>query len=163
MELTQELLRSFLDYEPETGRFLWRVSRGKAKPGKQAGRVHHEGYVTIMIGGREYGAHRLAWLHAYGKWPDQVIDHINGNRSDNRLENLRDVTCSANQQNRRAACSSNKTSGLIGVTKSKGRSKYRAEIQVNGRSIHLGVYDTKQDAHEAYLKAKKDLHSGYIA
>lgn len=154
-EITAEQLRELLDYDPESGRFTWRVALPGQKAGSPAGCLDSYGYVVIRIDGANRKAHRLAWLIAYGEWPDDQIDHINGDRSDNRIANLRSLTNQGNQQNRRTAHRGN-SSGLLGVSPKRG--KWRAQIKVDGKKRHLGLFDTPEAAHAAYLEAKRKLH-----
>ena len=99
--LTAEWLRAVLDYDPKTGLFHWRIDRGgrKARIGALAGSFDATGYIQIMIDGKNYKAHRLAWLYVTGNWPIGDIDHLNGERANNRWSNLREATKSINQQN----------------------------------------------------------------
>ena len=159
-DLTAERLRELLHYDPETGVFTWRVNRGRtAKAGSQAGSPH-DGYVQITVDGREYKAHRLAWLYVHGVWPVGQIDHRFGIRNDNRIGELRDVTPSVNSQNQRIAKRSNKSSGLLGAYWHNVSNKWMAHIGVAGKKIHLGMFDTAEAAHAAYIEAKRRLHAG---
>src|ERR1044071_3707060 len=98
--LTVERVRALLDYTPDNGHLLWRVAPSRGiKVGAHAGCKHWSGYRRISIGGRMYMAHRLAWLHTYGVWPTDQLDHINGARDDNRISNLRECTQAENHQN----------------------------------------------------------------
>jgi len=117
------------------------------------------GYISISINRNRYLAHRLAWLYENGDWPKQDIDHINGNRSDNRIENLRDVSHQVNCQNKRSIGKQN-TSGFLGVNWRKDRQKWRAVISTRRKQKFLGFFDTAQEAHQAYLIAKRKLHEG---
>lgn len=119
-----------------------------------------DGYVVIMIDGKSYQAHRLAWLYIYEKWPDNMIDHLNTIRDDNRITNLRDVEHNINIQNQRRAQKNNKSAGLLGVTFNKLAQKYVAQIKLNGKNKYLGLFDNAEDAHEAYLEAKRQYHAG---
>lgn len=102
-ELTAEAIRALLRYEPETGHFYWLLNRGsKIKAGQRAGAVSSEGYCQISIYDRLYRAHRLVWLYVHGEWPSQTIDHIDGNRLNNRLDNLRDVSLKENMSGYRS-------------------------------------------------------------
>lgn len=143
--------RQALTYDSEAGVFRWVAS------GKKAGSPNAYGYQSIQFERRHYMAHRLAWLLTHGAWPVGVIDHLNGDRSDNRLVNLRDVSIKANLQNQRAAkCTSHL--GVLGV--SKNRAGFRARIRVADRQIGLGTFKTLEEASSAYLTAKRKLHAG---
>jgi hypothetical protein len=159
--LTQEFLKSQLRYDPETGVF-GRIP-GQVHGGGRLGSVggFADGYLVIGVGGRRYQAHRLAWLYVHGempKWPAQQIDHINGDRSDNRISNLRLATGAVNTQNMRGAHGNNKNSGLLGAHKSGTR--WQSVISVHGKNHHLGVFSTPEEAHAAYVTAKRVLHPG---
>lgn len=145
MSLTQERLKELLDYSPETGEFVRKVQRaGNAKVGQKAG-TYFNGYLTIRVDGRKYPAHRLAWLYMYGYFPERplVIDHIDQNPSNNRIDNLRAVTQAVNQYNRSASrgCSPHKN-------------KWQARLKVKDKLLYLGLFDTEEEAHNAYLRAK---------
>jgi hypothetical protein len=152
--LTQERLKEILDYNPETGVFVWRVSKGPCEAGGKAGTVNNNGYVHIKIERKLHQAHRLAWLYTYGCWPDKDIDHINRMKTDNRIENLRDTD--KNDWNRDKH--SNNTSGYPGVSWYKRSKKWRAKITVSGKQMHLGLFDTPEAANAAYMAAKEKLH-----
>lgn len=157
--LTQDSLMECVTYDPHSGVFLWiRLSPKKAwRLGSPAGSKNPNGYVSIRIAGRAYQAHRLVWLYVYGRWPMGDIDHINGNRSDNRLCNLRECTRSENMQNVRPQ--SNNTSGHPGVTWNKARQKWVAQICHRGAYKNLGGFSKYGDACQAYLAAKGALHT----
>jgi hypothetical protein len=156
--VTAEYVRDLLRYDPETGLFTWNKDRVTRKPGDSAGSVTKLGYLDIIVCRRLYKAHRLAWLHVYGEWPKQEIDHINGDKLDNRIANLRDVSRSMNVQNLQKARRDNKSSGLLGVSSSYGR--WVARIWNDGRLRHIGYYDTPELAHAAYVATKRELHEG---
>lgn len=159
--LTQEFLKEHFHYDPESGLFtVIKLTNGnrRSKIGSVVGSNHNCGYVSIRINKKLYLAHRLAWLYMYGCFPDKQLDHINGVRTDNRICNLRNADDSLNQQNRKKAQSNNKTSNLLGVNFEKHINKFRARIQYNGKQKHLGIFDTKEEAHEAYLNAKREFH-----
>jgi hypothetical protein len=158
--LTAERLRELLDYDPETGAFKWRVAgKGIAHIGCQAGAKRRDGRSVIRIDNTLYMAYRVAWLHMTGEWPGGDIDHINGDPTDDRFENLRDVSRSVNLQNQRRA-RSNSRSGVLGVFFQKTMNKWTAKLQLNWKTTSLGYFDTKEEAHLAYLKAKRELHEG---
>ncbi len=149
-ELTAEYLRSILNYEPATGIFTWKVgSANRVKAGNIAGCQNGHGYLRIKVQSRLYKAHRLAWLHVNGEWPKGQIDHINRNRSDNRIANLRDVSRKQNLQN--AGKYSNNTSGHSGVYWCKQSSKWVAQIMHNQKQIYLGCFTAIEEA----LSARK--------
>lgn len=158
--LTRAQVVQVLDYDANTGIFVWkqRNTRGPRLEGKLAGYLLASGYRLIRIHGKKYYAHRLAWLIHSGEWPKWDIDHINGNPSDNRICNLRDVTTALNLQNQRKATMQNKSSGLLGVTRGNSDSTWVAQIKTNGKSIRIGIYSCKFEAHEAYKKSKRELH-----
>lgn len=148
--LSQEELKRLLRHEPETGHFYWLVRLSpRTNAGRIAGTQHWEGYIFIGIHGHTYQAHRLVWLYVYGKWPDRQIDHKNGVKNDNRLENLREATSQQNARNRRKVRAK---SGFKGVTLHKGH-LWRATIYVDGRPKNLGHYTTPELAAAAYKAA----------
>ena len=158
--LTQERLKELLSYDPTTGDFVWiKQLSGMAKLGSVAGTNNGAGYIQIRIGGKKYFAHRLAFFFVNGYWPANVIDHINGNRSDNRIANLRDVPKSMNQQNM-VAPRKNTKSGLLGVCWNGPNNVWEAKIKYNGRKVHIGSFKTPEEAHAAYLKIKRNVHAG---
>lgn len=159
-ELTAARLRELLHYDPETGVFVRLNSMRSDRIGKQATGLHSKGYARIFVEDRKHYAHRLAWLYVHGKWPDGDIDHINHDKTDNRIENLRDVSRSTNAENLIGAKSHNRSSGLLGVSWHKAAAKWSASIQTEGVPRHLGLFQTKREAHDAYLKAKRSLHQG---
>ena len=158
-ELTARRLKSLLNYDPHTGNFTWRITRGGKLAGSQAGSPHIEGYVCIRVDKQLHLAHRLAWLYTEGVWPSQLIDHKDGVRSNNRRENLRDASRRVNQENRHKA-RKDSASGLLGVRWDPERSLWRSRIKVNGKEVHLGRFETEQEAVTAHLKAKRRLHEG---
>lgn len=157
--ITAERLRELVSYHPETGLFYWRVeaTKGKKKLGGLA--VHRRdavlnSYLRVAIGRTKYYAHRLAWLYVYGRWPEHHIDHINGDRGDNRLCNLREATRAqnlANMRNRHNSC------GYRGVGRA-GSGRWVARI----RDVYLGIFDTPEDASAAY-QAAAEKHYGEFA
>jgi len=158
--ITQSELKELLHYNPETGIFTRKTHLNKhCKINDIAGHKTKHGYVTISIKSKTYYAHRLAWLYVYGEMPKNVIDHINGNGMDNKIINLRDVTQSINIQNILKIPSHNK-SGLMGVSFYKKTEKWRASLTLNKKHFHLGLFKTPELAHEAYLKAKRELYEG---
>ena len=157
--MTQNELKEILHYEPNTGMFTWLISKGNIKAGDVAGSHGKHNHLYIKINGKNCYLHRLAWLYVYGKFPINMIDHINGIAEDNRIDNLRDVTNTINQHNQKTAHVNSK-SGLIGACWNKQNKAWKAQITHQGKVIYLGLYKTAQLAHEAYLTAKRKLHSG---
>ena len=157
--LTQERLKELLHYDPETGLFTRLKSLGKSKVGNIAGCLNPEGYIQIKINYVLYRAHRLAFLYMTGKLPYDDVDHINGIRHDNKWSNLRECDNSQNMHNRKKAHKNNKSSGLLGVSSSSnGNGTFRATIWLNNKHKQLGTFKTKEEAHERYLEAKRELH-----
>jgi len=156
--LSVEVLKENLHYEPTTGLFTWVKGRSGTKIGNIAGTLNKDGYINIKINCKRYKAHRLAWLYVNGSMPESLIDHINGNKNDNRICNLREATQKQNMRNQSNPQKGNK-SGYLGVSFKKEGSKYAANIRINGKNKHLGYFAAAKDAHEVYLKAKKELHS----
>lgn len=158
-DLTLERLRQLLLYIPETGKFIWLTS-GKGKQAfAKAGRINN-GYRSIKIDQTVYYAHRLAWLWTHGEWPTGYLDHINLDRSDNRICNLRLATHSQNSFNRKLL--SNNKSGFQGVCWIKSAKRWRASIRTNGRRINLGQFRTLEEASAAYRDAA-ETHFGDFA
>jgi len=143
----------------ETGVFRWKIKRGsKVKAGENAGskfRSKKNVYLTVYFNGRNYLVHRLIWLITYGEWPKGEIDHIDGNGLNNNLENLRDVSGAENNRNQRLY--NTNTSGRCGVCWFNRDSKWRAKIQVDRKTIHLGLFDEFDDA----VAARKDAERKY--
>ena len=155
--VTQERLRELFDYDQKQG-YLIRKARTSpnTRIGEVAGRINNKGYRQTMVDNHRYMEHRLVWLYVYGAWPLVDVDHINGNRSDNRIENLRLATRAENQQN--VGMRSHNTSGYIGVTWYKKLNKWRAQIKAHGKKLHIGLFDCPAEAHKAYLAKKAELH-----
>lgn len=157
-ELTAERLRELLHYDPETGVFTRAVrTSNRTHVGDIAGTCNTLGYRSICIDSRYFAEHRLAWLYVTGRWPVDDIDHLDGNRANNAFRNLRDVPRATNLQNQRRASRNSKT-GFLGVI-AYGE-KFRATISLNRTHRFLGTFDTPEEAHQAYLKAKRAIHDG---
>lgn len=164
-------LRRLIDYDPETGIFVWKMrnvpddflssrlcnSWNTNFSGKQAGcrktDDYGNSYTFINVKGHIMNASRYAWLHHYGSLPDNQIDHINGDGNDNRISNLRDVTPAENMKNR-SRYRSNR-SGITGVYYDKGNQRWRAQIRVNSRCIYLGCFRLFDDALKARQAAEQ--------
>lgn len=156
--LTQQRLKELVTYDPETGLFTWQTScGGRSTPGRRAGAKKSDGYIVIGLDGGAYQAHRLAWLYVHGRWPNSFLDHMNGNKSDNRIGNLRLATNTQNHQN--VGITRSNTSGFKGVRKL--RKKWQAQIRANGRWLYLGVYPTPEEAAAAYKEAAAKYHGEF--
>lgn len=163
LDLTVEEVRTLFDYSAEDGCLRWRAPRTVGqhhKIGDIAGFVHKgHGYRVIKIRGKGgYLAHRIVWVWVYGHNPHE-IDHINMNRDDNRIGNLRLVTRSQNKCNTRAR--SDNRVGLKGVYKRDDRDCWRASITLNGVRKDLGAFATPEQAHAAYCEAAKSVHGEF--
>lgn len=146
--LTAEEVRFRLDYKHETGEFFWKNSKQSRRNGLPAGNVQKIGYHIISIDKVHYLSHRLAWCHYYGEWPELLIDHINGVKTDNRIENLRLATKQENNFNS-TMWKSNK-SGYKGVFWNSQKQKWQARATLNYKAIYLGTFDDAEDASKAY-------------
>lgn len=152
MELTAELARELLTYEPDTGDFYWK------RNGKKAGCINShptQGYAQIYVAGKRYRAHRLAWLMTYGMWPAHEIDHINGKRADNRICNLREVTSSQNKAN--IGLRSDNKSGVRGVSWHKQINMWRVTIRFNGKERLVGLFHSLDAARKAREQAEIEV------
>ncbi len=153
-------LEQLLDYDPETGVFRWKISKGSVSAGSRTGIKKAHRYAMIRINGRNFLAHRIAWYLLYKEDPkDLSIDHVNGNRYDNRACNLRLATHSQNLCNRKAQV--NNSSGYKGVVFHKASRKWAAYIGINRKLHYLGIFSTPELAHMAYCKAAAELHGNF--
>ncbi len=155
--LTQERLKQLLDYSPETGLFYWRVNRGPARIGAQAGSISkHLGYVEIRVDLKPYYGHRLAWFWMTGAWPENEIDHRDLNKANNSWINLRAASSSQNKANR-----SSQGKFLKGVSLHRESGLFRATAGKNGHRIHIGYFKTPAEAHAAYIETAQQLHDEF--
>lgn len=157
MHLTAERLRELLDYNPVNGVFTW---KDPCPQGRRVGDVAgspdcKDGYWKIGLDMRQYRSARLAWLYMTGEWPEGVIDHINGDPADDRFANLRPASQLDNRAN--SAVSSHNTSGFKGVNFHKRVGRWRATIQREKKHIHIGYFDSAEEAHAAYMKKASEL------
>lgn len=150
--ISQEYLKLAFDYNKYTG-ILTRLSNGH-----KIQSTNSEGYIQVYIKGKAYPAHRVIWLYLYGEWPKNQIDHINGIRNDNRVENLRDVVQSKNMQNSKH----HRSGGLLGTSWNKRDKKWISTLIFNRQRYYLGYYNTGLEAHNAYMAKLAKLNNGVI-
>jgi len=155
--LTQDRLKELLQYDADTGVFTYKIKRLRCEVGAVAGTRDNHNYLLCSIDGKIYKLHRLAWLYVYGHWPDNQIDHIDHNPSNNAIANLRDVSSAKNHQNRSRKTKS--TSGHLGVSWHKINKRWQAAIVLKGKSIHLGQYTDLDAAIAARKQAELKYHT----
>ena len=148
-------IKELLSYDTQTGALTWKEKSGTRWVGCVSGSIKEDGYRIVIVDGKRLRAHRIVWAMKYGKWPDSDIDHANGNRDDNRIENLRLATLSGNRPNIRGPSSNNKH-GFLGVKKNGNR--WVATISINKKYLYLGSFVTPELAHAEYIKAKRRVH-----
>jgi hypothetical protein len=155
ISLTVELVRELLNYDPATGVFTWKRHHSAKRIGTPAGSLKRDGYIDICVAGvHDIRAHRLAWFYVHGAWPAGEIDHRNGVKADNRIDNLRVATGSQNAANRAWGGRGGK---LKGATYIASLGKWQAQVGSHGQCIYLGCYDTAGQAHAAYCAAARAL------
>lgn len=155
----RQRIAQVVDYDPPSGIFTWQATlSNRAQSGKVAGSLDHQGYVVIRIDGVLYRAHRLAWLIMTGASPTELIDHRNGNRADNRWDNLREASHTDNMCNSKVR--SHNRSGVKGVRRLKS-GRWNVRIRVDKREYGLGTFDTAEEAHAVYAKAAEDMHGEF--
>lgn len=153
-DLNCECVRELLDYDPVTGIFRWRrFMNRKAPKGSIAGSSKKLGYREIRIMGNAYQAHRIAWLHVFGNMPVNVIDHVDGDPSNNAIANLREATRTENNRNRHAR-------GFSFIPRDN---TFNARIRVDGKLLHLGCFKTEEEARTAYLEATEKYFGRFSA
>lgn len=158
-EMSLDWLATVISYDASTGDFWWLKKKRGRLTTRPAGTVRGDGYRMVNIDGSIVYQHRLAWLFSHGAWPDVEIDHIDGNPSNNRIENLRLAVRHENAKN--AGRHSNNTSGFKGVDFRKSDGKWRARIRIKGKRINLGLFNDPLEAFNAYKKAADDLHGDF--
>lgn len=161
--LPLDVIKQLVSYDPATGRFYrlgWRYHGRRFfafDESREVAGTNGHGYVQLRLEGETVLGHRLAWFMVHGEWPD-TIDHINGNKADNRIANLRNCTQADNCQNIRAPKSHNST-GFLGVSFDKGRGKFVAAFGIGGKRKVIGRFDSAEEAHQRYLEAKREHHA----
>lgn len=162
-KLTAERARELLDYDPETGILRNRITRGSVAIAGEIAGYEALGYIVVCLDGIQYQAHRVIWLIVHGIWPTNFIDHRDGKKNHNTLENLREATKAQNSQN--SPMRADNTSGFKGVGWHREKSKWRAYIHLGGRRggkyKHLGYYDDINEAADAYSKASIKYYGEY--
>lgn len=162
MSISQERLKELLAYDPSTGFFTWREDRGNGVlPGDRAGSIQVSGHRSIDVDGKKQRAHRLAFLYMTGAMPTKLVDHIDRDRDNNAWANLRETDDSGNCRNR--GMGKNNTSGIKGVFWHVTSSKWVASIGVNGKTVHIGSFEDKEKAAEAYAAAAANMHGEYAS
>lgn len=153
-------VKDLLSYDAESGSFRRIVATSwNAPEGPLVGKLSASGYRTVRIGERSIFLHRIAWAIYYGSWPDFIIDHINGDRSDNRISNLRNASLNQNQHNQ--GIRKTNSSGVKGVSWCASKHKWLATICVKGKTIYLGRHDTIDGAADAYRMAALEFHGTF--
>lgn len=152
--LTQTHLHTLFNYDKDTGIFTHKFTKGRlGKKDSIAGCVSSKGYTVIKVNSKPYKAHRLAWLYVYGCMPEKQIDHINGVKDDNRIDNLRTVTDAQNSKN--LPMCKNNISGIVGVYFCKTMKRWTSHIGVNGKTKTLGRFKTMEDAISVRKEAER--------
>jgi hypothetical protein len=159
--LTQERLKELVSYDQKTGIFTCNLVRHQSHEiGGELGYDTGRGYVRIKLDGSKYMAHRLAWLYVYGTWPADLLDHIDGDRKNNRIENLREASNSENLRNRPE--NKNNTSGHKGVYWNKQHQKWLVKFVVGGVNHYLGLFEDFDEAARAYREAIDRIHGEFV-
>lgn len=172
-DIPYDLAISTFDYNPVTGLFMWKSRDITGFHNEQSFKAWHtkfahkpaftninpKGYNQAKIWGNRYLAHRVAWVMHYGKQPKFWLDHINGNRSDNRIENLREVNATENGLNRPE--NKNNRTGLKGVTLDSVTNRYSARIRLGDNKYYLGMFATAELAHAAYVEKMNEIHGDF--
>lgn len=153
-----EEIDAVLRYEPHTGKLFWKIHRpGPQRSDREAGNRDRLGYIGITFKYRVYMAHRIVWLLVHGEWPPHMIDHINGDPSDNRISNLRPATYIQNRANAGPAAKS--LTGIKGVRRQKNR--FRVTIHLDGKDKNLGSFTDISEAAAAYERAAEQIHGEF--
>lgn len=157
---TQEQLKTLFSYDPAKGTFTRIQARRGSKVGEIAGSVGSSGYLQVRVDGKLYLAARLGWLYVNGCWPKQFLDHIDGDRLNNRIENLREASPTENSRN--AKIRKDNTTGFKGVSLFKRSGRYAAVICDQGKNHFLGHFNTPEEAGAAYVNAARELHGEFV-
>ncbi len=155
-KLTNEFLHTLLDYRD--GKLFWKVNRGRARAGEEAGCIGNRGYVLIVINGKQRMAHRLIWI-MHGKQPVPMLDHIDGDQLNNRIENLRPITVSQNQRNTKLRKDS--TSGIKGVSWISTKNRWSGQVWHLRKLYHAGDFKDKDECAAAVRELRESLHGEF--
>lgn len=156
-----EVINELLSYDAETGIFRWKVDMGKkVKKGDIAGSRKNDGYIRIKIHGKDYAAHRLAYLLVHRELP-KFLDHIDRDRANNRISNLRACTLSENELNK--GIDKRNTSGVKGVFWNRKSKKWRSQARLKGKLYYLGTFSSKEEAANAYQTFCKNNHGDFYS
>lgn len=159
-EITQEVVMRLFNYDPLTGVLTAKTKVKKRQIGDVLGTADKRGYLAVSVNTAPCLIHRIAWLFMTGQWPAHEVDHINGNKGDNRFANLRAATRGENAKNRKF--SSNNTSGVKGVCRHKRSPNWRAMVYVDGKQIGLGFFKTIEEAEKAVKRERERLHGEFV-
>jgi hypothetical protein len=158
--ITQSELKEVLSYDKETGLFTWIKKLGvRTIIGDVISAINNSGYIHVQINKKKYLGHRLVWLYEFGEFPIEFIDHVDGNRANNRLSNLREASNSQNMMNRKV--NTNSKLKTKGVCFHKKLNKFQVACQKNGKRIFLGTFDNLVDAKNAYISFAMKAHGEF--
>lgn len=153
---SHQRLWELFTYSPGTGILAWKTRKGGRLAGTRAGNVERSGYRVVKLDDQIFKEHRIIWAYCTGEWPAVEIDHVDGDKTNNRVSNLRTVTRNGNAQNLRGGRGK---SPLLGAHWNTEAGRWRSKIVADGKQKFLGYFSTPEEAHEAYLRAKRELHS----
>lgn len=157
---SQQRLKELLNYDPKTGDFVWKVNRGRGiRAGDKAGYISFYGYRLISIDGKQYKAHRLAFLYVLGSFPDKEVDHIDHQPDNNAWDNLRPATRSQNNLNRHSYV--NKSSGIKGVSWHKAGHKWQVRVQIKRNVLCIGLFEDIELAQLVAEEAREKYHGKF--
>ncbi len=159
-QITHERLLELVEYFPDTGLLVNRINRGNSPKGKVLGTKNASGHLVAQLDKVMYLVHRLVWFYSFKEWPTEIIDHIDRNPSNNRLDNLREANKAGNIYNSKLRVDN--TSGLKGVYFDKRRGHYYSQIVIQGKKEYLGRFNSAEEAHTAYIQKCKENHGEFL-
>lgn len=152
--MDHNLVNQIFNYDNLSGKLTWKIKPAdRYHIGSDCGTINNFGYRHITYKGKKYLAHRLIWFIETGNWSKYQIDHINGDKLDNRFSNLREVTNRQNSQNFKI----HRNGHLVGTSFNKKRKIWESYINIDGKKVHLGYFSTQEDAHNVYLKKCNEI------